>query len=785
MSNVYENGYSFARHNAVSLYTEISPAGISVTVEMASDFPPNAWFSVEIAFDTDLDDSTGQSSPTYAFNGIGADFDVGVEVKDGLILSKWIEIFTSNGWMKIGEPSIELGSNYVKITFLRSDMLASGIDVQKSIRFVTFVISGLVTDMIPDSGEKPPELWISFPPQARIEAPSQVAEGTEIVLNGSTSIPTDAPIILYEWDLNGDGLPDFSSEIPWVVAVYSDDAVLDVTLWVMDALGLRDNITHLINVFNVPPSNLSVSTNGSLIVGDEVTFNGQAFDPGNDNLTFTWDFGDGTFAEGQIVTHTYQNKGSYVVTLNVADDDGGISTMKVTVKISTSSQPTPTPYIPHISISKITPSKEDPKEGEEISFTITVLCESNESLTGILKLFVDDPTGTKTPFWQSSVELRPGSNDFTSPAWISESGEHDVTVFLEIEEGTGPVNESIKILISALYTLMPLFGVFGFIIFIIIILILKKVQDNRTFCEKHPEVVEDENKKCWSAQFDLDNGIDEIQEEYEEKKSMWDGYIRQIVLLLIEWDSTVGLIYYWLREEKEIYEEVEKVQQIVGIVTSAKDKAVKAVKEDGEAALKELGEDIAKDLASEVLSEVSDTISALLDLEDWAIREIGVGIAKLLIGIEPIRNVIILRKKAESISRELQSWVSHRAAWNSGRRPPDTLQSCIKDAKRMLNAIDGLIEDFENAVAGFRCVKCEIPGHILDKIQNLRSSLESYIKTFEDLMDQIEKRLKQGIALFRRKDVYPKPGYEWLGKSKRTTNEIKRVLEESIEGRKS
>ena len=45
-------------HDAVSLYAEISITEVSITVTMASNFPPNAWFSLEFAFDTDLDEET-------------------------------------------------------------------------------------------------------------------------------------------------------------------------------------------------------------------------------------------------------------------------------------------------------------------------------------------------------------------------------------------------------------------------------------------------------------------------------------------------------------------------------------------------------------------------------------------------------------------------------------------------------------------------------------------------------------------------------------------------------
>ena len=56
-------------------------------------------------------------------------------------------------------------------------------------------------------------------------------------------------------------------------------------------------------------------------------------DPGNDELTYTWDFGDGETGIGRDVSHSFTDNGSYTVTATVRDDDGAStsSTMEVTV----------------------------------------------------------------------------------------------------------------------------------------------------------------------------------------------------------------------------------------------------------------------------------------------------------------------------------------------------------------------------------------------------------------------------------------------------------------------
>ena len=51
----------------------------------------------------------------------------------------------------------------------------------------------------------------------------------------------------------------------------------------------------------------------------EVAFSVDASDPDGDNLTYSWDFGDGNTSNGQNPTHTYQNTGNYTATVTVSD----------------------------------------------------------------------------------------------------------------------------------------------------------------------------------------------------------------------------------------------------------------------------------------------------------------------------------------------------------------------------------------------------------------------------------------------------------------------------------
>ena len=141
--------------------------------------------------------------------------------------------------------------------------------------------------------------------------------------------------------------------------VYGDNGAFLVTIEVCDDDGGCGVATATITVFNVaPPSSIDEATQeqhrhlpaGHFYPLDPITFNGSAVDVGSDDLTFSWDFGDGTviaggtdfndgvgpdplpspggtfpFAAADGIEHAYALPGDYVVTLTVTDDDGGFS----------------------------------------------------------------------------------------------------------------------------------------------------------------------------------------------------------------------------------------------------------------------------------------------------------------------------------------------------------------------------------------------------------------------------------------------------------------------------
>jgi PKD repeat protein len=69
-------------------------------------------------------------------------------------------------------------------------------------------------------------------------------------------------------------------------------------------------------------------------VGSEVEFNASETTAGGSNISiYEWRFGDGTIDNGETVTHTYEERGSYEVTLLVEDMEGSISEKSKTLNV--------------------------------------------------------------------------------------------------------------------------------------------------------------------------------------------------------------------------------------------------------------------------------------------------------------------------------------------------------------------------------------------------------------------------------------------------------------------
>ena len=192
-----------------------------------------------------------------------------------------------------------------------------------------------------------PGLALAADPVANAGGPYNGDEGAQITFSGDGSDAEDASDQLtYEWDFEFDG--SFSAAQSGVnltapIHTYADDGSFTVALRVVDTnLDQSPLSTAAVTVGNVPPS-ANVGGPYTVDEGSALTFAGSATDPGQDTLTYEWDFTydgqtfnvDSSGDDQTAPSNTYANDVAETVALRVRDEDGGVSSISsATVTVS-------------------------------------------------------------------------------------------------------------------------------------------------------------------------------------------------------------------------------------------------------------------------------------------------------------------------------------------------------------------------------------------------------------------------------------------------------------------
>ncbi len=183
----------------------------------------------------------------------------------------------------------------------------------------------------------PPE---SVPPEPPVEGgpnpvavmsmPAEAMTGDEITFDGSASRPGASPIAGYEWEFGDGG----TAEGAIVSHIYNLPGSYNVTLTVVsedDSTGL-DGPREIIILESTGEGGLPAAGDApepimvipaTAQAGVEITFDGSLSRPGSSPIqSFNWNFGDGSVGRGMVVPYTYNDEGTYRVTLTVVDEDG-------------------------------------------------------------------------------------------------------------------------------------------------------------------------------------------------------------------------------------------------------------------------------------------------------------------------------------------------------------------------------------------------------------------------------------------------------------------------------
>ncbi len=175
-------------------------------------------------------------------------------------------------------------------------------------------------------------------PEVNPGGPYSALTGESVTFSGNATDPEGDPIVSWHWVM-GDGSEADGQQ---VTHTYAASGTFTVTLYVTDDRGATGRAETHCDV-TMPNRQPTADTGGPYdgFAGTALTLDCSAsYDPDGDNLTCTWNFGDGTPVQtGTQVTHTFDSEGTYTVSLQVEDGRGGSDSSTTEARISPPNQP--------------------------------------------------------------------------------------------------------------------------------------------------------------------------------------------------------------------------------------------------------------------------------------------------------------------------------------------------------------------------------------------------------------------------------------------------------------
>ncbi|MBI4699289.1 MAG: PKD domain-containing protein [Nitrospirae bacterium] len=161
-------------------------------------------------------------------------------------------------------------------------------------------------------------------PVANPGGPYSGIEGNAIILNAAGSTDPDGYITLYEWDINNDGIYEYSSSSPTQSHTYGQQGTYTIRLRVTDNIGAPDEeVTTAVISDTSPTAAFTASpTIGLVPLTVNFTNNSTGYDQ---PLTSGWDFDNNGTIDLTAQTPppiVYTIPGIYSVRLAVTDSDG-------------------------------------------------------------------------------------------------------------------------------------------------------------------------------------------------------------------------------------------------------------------------------------------------------------------------------------------------------------------------------------------------------------------------------------------------------------------------------
>ena len=283
---------------------------------------------------------------------------------------------------------------------------------------VITIINGDGTDLIPEicSGSLPQRAFCEIEnKRLEIKAKLERPETPEIYWNGVLVVSSSS-------------LPQYRGKLQIAVKVQAQNN-LKVRLQGNPNSSLSIEIKSESGVVNqLPIARMSATPNGG-IAPELISFSGlMSSDPDNDPLVdYSWDFNDGSFASGALVTHNFVAAGTYNVKLTVTDSRGGKGSVTQAVVIRANQLP--------LASFVATP---DTGLGElKVQFDASGSSDSDGSIVEYIWNFGDGNGGTGK--LASHVYSAPGTYAVQLTVKDNKSGVKSVTKNVDVADRVAPV----------------------------------------------------------------------------------------------------------------------------------------------------------------------------------------------------------------------------------------------------------------------------------------------------------------------------------------------------------
>lgn len=165
-------------------------------------------------------------------------------------------------------------------------------------------------------------------------------------------------------------------------------------------------------IANQPPEASFELSADEVYIDESIEFDGSlSIDPDGDQITYSWDFGDGSYGDEKKETHVYETNGTFNIILTVTDSEGlsDASTKQVTIKMpgentTLSSNPLIIGEYNSIIITEFVVNPVGSDDGEWIE----IYNNSPEEID-LSNLQLDDAEGGSKPFQLTDLSIKPFS----------------------------------------------------------------------------------------------------------------------------------------------------------------------------------------------------------------------------------------------------------------------------------------------------------------------------------------------------------------------------------------